>query len=167
VEDEAVSARLGVPPPQSGQQLDPAGQTIDPAAVGGDNAQIIIDLDIISGMTESACEHYKGCIFKFAGALAREASRLEEADRAEDIDIPEITATMVVKANDLIRHPPVERTQTSIPILIAQALAFAAAMLTPIFGSNLHSKWQWTVTILCGILATASEVFAIIAVRRR
>jgi hypothetical protein len=165
VEDDAVSASLEVPPP--GQQPDAAGQPADVVPEGDNSTQVVIDLDVIGGMTDSACKRYKECILKFASALAREASRLEEADRAEDLDKPEITTTMVVKANNLIRHPPIQRPQTSIPILVAQALAFATAMLTPIFGANLHSKWQWTATFLCGIMATASEVFAIVAVRRR
>lgn len=166
-DDDAVSASVDVPRSRAGRKREISSLTADAAQQVDNFGQIIIDLDIIGGMTETACERYKDCIVRFAGALAREASRLEEADRAEDVEKPEITTTMVVKANDLIRHPPIDRPPTSIRILIAQAVAFAAAMLTPIFGANLHSVWQWTVTVLCGIIAVIAQIFAIIAVRRR
>ena len=129
--------------------------------------QIVISSDIIGGMSDTACERYQDCIMRFANALAREASRLEEADRAEDVDKPEITATMVAKANEIVRYPLIDPPQASIAIQSAQAVAFAAAMVTPIFGANLHSKWQWTITFLCGILALVSQIYAIVAVRRR
>jgi hypothetical protein len=168
VEDEdTVPASVDVPESQPGKQGMAPAAGADAIGRANNNSQIIIDLDITGGMTDTACGHYKDCIVKFASALAREASRLEEADRAEDVKKPEITATMVVKANDLIRHPPVDVPPTSIHILVAQAVAFAAAMLTPIFGSALHSPWQWTITVLCGILAVVAQVFAIVAVRRR
>jgi hypothetical protein len=166
-DEETVSAALDVPRPQADEQRATSSSGANAAGQTQNIGQIIIDLDIIGGMTETACERYRDCIVKFAGALAREASRLEEADRAEDVDKPEITTTMVVKANDLIRHPIIDPPSPRIVIIIAQAVAFAAAMLTPIFGSNLHSDWQWTVTVLCGILAVVAQIFAIIAVRRR
>jgi hypothetical protein len=131
------------------------------------STQMLINLDTMGGMSETACERYKDCIIRFAGALARETSRLEEADRAEDVDKPEITATMVAKANELIRHPPIDPSSSGVSILASQAVAFAAAMVTPILGGYLHSPWQWTITVLCGILALSSQLFAIVAVRRR
>jgi hypothetical protein len=168
VEDEnAVSASVDVPVSRTGEQPDSHASSVNAVTPGNDSAHIVLDGDILGGMSDRACERYKDCIVKFAGSLAREASRLEEADRAEEVDKPEITATMIVKANDIIRNPPTIRPPTSIPTLIAQAVAFTAALLTPIFGADLHSDWQWTVTVLCGIIAVVAQVFAIIAVRRR
>jgi hypothetical protein len=168
VEDEdTVPARTTGPESRAVKQGELSPSPSDTPGIADGNAQIVIDPDIIGGMTDTACERYKDCIVKFAGALAREASRLEEADRAEDVEKPEITATMVVKANDFIRHPPSSAPLATIPILTAQAVAFATAMLTPIFGAALHSAWQWTVTIICGILALVAQIFAIVAVRRR
>jgi hypothetical protein len=122
---------------------------------------------MLSGMTESAVGRFSECVLKFAAALAREASRLEEADRAEDVRKPEITMTMVVKANNLIRHPAIEGDSAKAAITIAQITAIAATIVTPIFGANLHSLWQWTATIGCGILALVSQAYAIFAARRK
>ena len=168
VEDErTTSASASRPTPDedgAGDRSDATGALVPKSP---DNTQLLLNVDSTGGMSEAAYLRYKECIVKFASALAREASRLEEADRAEDIDRPEITATMVVKANELIRHPPSTDTSPGTYIIAAQALSFAAAMLTPIFGSELHSVWQWVVTIICGTVALASQIFAIIAVRRR
>jgi len=128
--------------------------------------QIIIELDISGGMSDTACKQYKECVSKFASALAREASRLEEAARAKELNMPEITATMVAKADDLLRNPPASQASTRIPTLAAQAVAFVGAMLTPIFGATLHSYWQWTVAVTCGIIAIAAQVYAIFSARR-
>ena len=133
----------------------------------GNKHQIVIEPDMSGGMSDAACGQYKDCVGKFASALAREASRLEEAARAKELDMPEITATMVAKANDLLRNPPVGQASTRIPALLAQAVAFVGAMLTPIFGVTLHSYWQWTVAVTCGIIACAAQVYAIFSVRRR
>ncbi len=167
MEDDTTSISIVDPLEDIRDQREPHGSSKSVPGFAPDSAQLVIELDIIDGMSDNARERYKECITKFAGALAREASRLEEADRAEDCDKPEITTTMVVKANDLIRHPSIDRASVSIPILVAQALSFVAAILTPIFGAELHSAWQWTVTVLCGIIALVSQVFAIVTVRRR
>ncbi len=130
-------------------------------------AKVEINIDILNGMTRVAAENYKECVSKFASALAREASRLEQDDRAIDIEEPEVTATMVLKANDLLRNPRIEPPKLSITMIIAQVIAFSFGILTPIFGSELHSIWQWTVTIACGIIAVAAQTYAIVAAVRR
>jgi hypothetical protein len=155
---------LPVPSPREGgaaSQPDPDEQT----DIG---TSILLNLDILSGLSDSARIHYKECIKKFASALAREASRLEEADRAEEADKPEITTTMVVKANDLLRRPPSNDATSSISTVLAQTASFGLGIMTPIiFGAGLPSPWQWTTTIICGILAVICQTYAIVVVRRR
>jgi hypothetical protein len=131
------------------------------------HAGLHLELDMLSGMTPSAAEHYKICITKYAEALAREASRLEEAQRAEDIHGPEITTTMVAKANEVLRRPRGNDPTTKIPVITAQMVSLLAGTATPIFGANLHSIWQWTATFACGIIAVAGQVYVALVVRRK
>jgi hypothetical protein len=166
--DQDAPADIGAPAPGAriSAEIPESDSGSGPVAAVA-SSSLYINLDILGGMTESAKDGYRDCIAKYASALAREASRLEEAERAENLDKQEITTTMVVKADDLLRHPPSADATATISILAAQAVSFAAAIVTPIFGADLHSSWQWTVTITCGIIAVISQVYAIIAVRRR
>lgn len=164
------------PPPPASEAIPPiVGQyrreevavvTSVPVAVDG---TISLRLNIPDGATQNVLEHYKKCVAAFAKDLSWETSRLEMDQRAKTIDKPEITATMVDKANEAIRSPPAEKTPLSIPLLVAQLVSFAAAIMTPIFGAALHSRWQWTVAIGCGILALACQTYVVIsiAVRRK
>jgi hypothetical protein len=165
VEEKGTYPAVEVPAPPSGEQLE--AQPTAASDLAAEGARIVIDLEILGGMSTNAHNKYKVCVKKFASSLAREASRLEEEDRAEDVDRPEITTSMVIKANELIRRPPAVRVPTSIPLIAAQSMAFVMAMLTPIFGATLHSAWQWTATIVCGIIALTSQIFAIVAARRK
>ena len=167
MEDDAAPASVAVSSVahNGGQHLPSSGLNQDGSLAS--NSHLIVEVDISGGMSDTACKQYKESIEKFASALAREASRLEEADRAKELDMPEITATMVAKANELLRNPPVDRSGTRISFLLAQASAFVFAMLTPIFGATLHSYWQWTVAVTCGIIASAAQIYAIFSVRRK
>lgn len=126
-----------------------------------------IEIAVINGMTKGAVKCYEECVAKYASALALEASRLEQADRAEDISDPEITASMVMKSNDYLRHRQNVQAKVSILEIIFQVVAFGAAIVTPIFGASLHSVWQWTAAFGSGIIAMGSELYVILAAVRR
>ncbi|MEU8337915.1 hypothetical protein [Micromonospora tulbaghiae] len=127
-----------------------------------------IELLVPSGMTEAATERFAACINDFGLALSRETSRLEEAERADVVESPEITATMVIKANDEVRNPRQEEEPPVPPWpLVAQILAFAAAIFSGVFGSYLNSLWQWGAMILCAVVGIAAQGYAIVALRRR
>jgi hypothetical protein len=164
VDDDAAIADVGLPVFRGSEQRESLETTEYILASSG---QIVIDLDTTGGMTSEARKQYRDCIRKYALALAREASRLEEAERAKNLEKPEITATMVTKADDYILNPPVDDASRSMTVLVAQALAFILAILTPIFGATLHSYWQWTVACFCGIMALVAQVYALFSVRRR
>ena len=153
--------------PQPGAETGGTGVASEEQA--DNSAVLLVTLDILGGMTESAKKQYKDCIKRFGAALAREASRLEEADRPEEIDKPEITTAMIVKANDLLRHPASDSSTSSIRAIVSQTTSFGLAIATPItFGANLPAPWHWTTTVASGILAVASQVYAtILTVRRK
>jgi hypothetical protein len=164
VDDDGAIADVDFSALRSSGQREPLERTdLVLSGVG----QIVIDLDTTGGMTLEAKKQYKDCIRKYAIALAREASRLEEGERAKNLEKPEITATMVTKADDFILNPPVDDPSKSATVLVAQAVAFILAILTLIFGATLHSYWQWTVACLCGIMARVAQVYALFSVRRR
>lgn len=167
MEHEVTPTDAGIPVPGAGNQRGAAGQVSDISGVSAHDYKLHIALDMLSGMTDSAVEHYKGCITKFAEALAREASRLEEAQRAVEVRKPEITTTMIVKANDVLRRPRSNDPTTKIPVIIAQITSLLAVIVTPIFGANLHSIWQWTATFACGIMALAGQAYVALVVRRK
>jgi hypothetical protein len=86
-------------------------------------------------MSPVATDQFTQCVQDFAWALARETSRLEEAERAKSIQHAEITATMVVKANDQVRNPEAE-TPAPVPLrpFVAQLVAFPTTISVGILG---------------------------------
>jgi hypothetical protein len=168
VEHEVTPTDVGTSASGAGNRRETAAQVPDTSGASAmAHTRLHIELEMLSGMTPSAVEHYKQCVTKYAEALAREASRLEEAQRAEEIGGPEITTTMVVKANDVLRRPRVNDPTTKVPVAVAQITSLMAGIVTPIFGANLHSIWQWTVTFACGIIAVAGQVYVALVVRRK
>jgi hypothetical protein len=142
--------------------------TANRSLVRDPDQRVNIEIVIPGGMTEPAVERFAACVNDFSLALSRETSRLEEAERADVVDAPEITATLVVKANEEVRNPRQEpEQQISAWVLFAQIVAFAAAMFAGIFGSYLHSLWQWSALVGCAVLGIASQTYAILALRRR
>jgi hypothetical protein len=134
----------------------------------GINLRNLLDNDICSGMTTAALQEYERSVIRFGLALTRESSRLEEANRAEDVIKAEITTSMVVNANEVLRHPRIEELKTAVSLTLAQATSFALAIATPIiFVAVLNPAWRWTATVACGILAVAGQVYTIIKVRRK
>jgi hypothetical protein len=128
---------------------------------------VAVHVTVPSGMTDGAVDRYGECVRQFALDLSRETSRLEEAARAKGIARPEITTTMVVNANEAVRHPLTDDTPMPVRILIAQSVAFATAILAPISGAYLHSWSQWALTGFFGLVAIAAQTYAIFALRRR
>lgn len=167
MEHDATPTNVGSPASESGDRPEVPEQVSDIARAAAIYQRLHIELDMLHGMTASAIDHYKICVTKYAEALAREVSRLEEAQRAEEIRKPEITTTMVVKANDVLRHPRNNDPTAKVPVIIAQIVSLLAVIVTPIFGANLHSIWQWTVTISCGIMALAGQAYVALVVRRK
>lgn len=132
------------------------------------NRRVTIEIFIPSGMTEAATQRFAECVNDFGLALSRETSRLEEAERADAVDGPEITTTMVIKANEEVRNPRQEEEPPIPPWpLVAQIIAFAAAMFAGVFGSYLNSRWQWVAMILCSVIGIVAQGYAIVALRRR
>jgi hypothetical protein len=158
-----VSLRL----PEQASALEGAVEGLIEEASAEVAGEVRLRLEVISGMTDSARACYRQCIQKFAKLLANEASRIELGDRAPDADKPEITTSMVYKASDSILNPPAGETRPSLKILISQFVAFVGAILTPICGAYLHSRYQWTATIICGIIAVGSELYSLVRLMRK
>jgi hypothetical protein len=118
-------------------------------------------------MVGGAADHFGSCVRQYALDLLRETSRLEEAARAKSIARPEITTTMVINADDAVRHALDSRESLPIPILLAQSLAFTTAIIASVSGAYLHSWLQWILTGLFGLIAASSQVYALFAVRRK
>jgi hypothetical protein len=143
---EPVATRSGMPTPPA------TPRTID------------LQLAAPEGLSDQARKHFADCIRRFAADLDRKASGVEDAERAPGIDDPEITTTMVDKANEQLRNPPGVDTPLR---RIAVFAAFAFAMFTPIAGEYLHSRSQWLLMIVSGFIALLAEVYAIVMPGRK
>lgn len=128
--------------------------------------QIIIEPDILQGMSGAARKKFKECVEETANDLAKEASRLELTERGEGLK-QEINATMVSKAYDLIRQPPIGQASTRISALIAQLVAFAGNIFISIIPSFGAPYLRWTATAVCVIMTLPAAAYAIFSVRRR
>jgi hypothetical protein len=129
---------------------------------------------LLDGMTAGAAARFQEEVRQFAASLARETSRLEEAQRVEDEETVEITTTMVANAAGAIRrHKSSESTplsqvpQTSNPTFMWTIFATISGIVAGIFGSYLHSAWQWVGCIIFGVLTMIFLVLAYYKVVRR
>jgi hypothetical protein len=122
---------------------------------------IYLQTQVPAGLSKQARNQFADCILRFAADLDRKTSRLEDAERAAGIDDPEITPTMVAKANERLRNSPGRI------VVFAHLLAFAFAMLTPIAGAYLHAGAQWLLTIAFGFTALLAEAYAVVMPGRK
>lgn len=94
-------------PVETGSPSPDGDPVVEPASHAEPTTEIVqVAYPFPRGATPAAIERYKQSVRKFAVALTRETSRLEEAHRIDDEGIVEITTSMVATANELIRNPP-------------------------------------------------------------
>ncbi len=152
--DQAV--RVGAQPrPQDGVRDDP------PEDVG-----IHFDLPLdLEGFSDPATDQLRAHVSEFAKALVLEAARVEVAYRADGADTAEVTRTMVIKANEVVRRPP---SSTDLPrsprSVIIYGVTLAATLGAGQMGAYLHSWWQIT---LCCVIALAAVASGAYVFRRR
>lgn len=158
------------PPPLAAPTMPVATQPAERPGPGLSRSverSVQLPLTVPGGMTEGAVDHFAQCVHRFALDLARETSRLEEGERANTLDDPEITTTMVVKANDAVRNPLSTSAQPTLAVAVFQLVAFSFGILAAIAGAYLHSWQQWLLTSFFALIAVSAEVFSIFTLRRR
>lgn len=86
----------------------------------------------LEGLTSPAHERFHGYVQRFANELAHETARQEEGEREESAREPQVTASHVIRANEVVRKPsassgPRPRSKFDTMMLIVASLASAAA----------------------------------------
>jgi hypothetical protein len=172
--DEPMTGHGGslAPPPQSAPEAATTAQptaAVPPARGKPPQSVHLIDLRsaVPEGISDLASGHFREFVFRFALDLSREASRLEEEKRVKGIDDPEVTTSMVVNANDVVRNPSAAGSQPKADVVIAQAVAFVLAISTGIAGAYLHSVFHWILTIGLGLIALGAQAYSIATPLRR
>ena len=113
----------------------------------------------LGGLTAAAAERLGQCVQRFADDLARETARLEEGDRAETAEVPEITASTVIRANEAVRRPapiPVKAQRSAFDFLVQLVSAFTL-LGSGVLGSYLNSEFQtaiFTGTVVIALIST-------------
>jgi hypothetical protein len=74
-------------------------------------------------MSAHAAEQFEKCVRRYSDDLEREVSRIEAGERATGVDQPEITSTMVLKADRFLRSDPAD----SVPRRSRVAVVLAGA----------------------------------------
>lgn len=118
----------------------------------------------LSGMTVGAVEHVEKFVQRFCDDLARETARLEEGDRATDLEDPEITSTTVVRAHEVVRRGPDEPVSTKPTSRWWYALGsgvYLTTILTGVLGSYLNSTLQWVTFVVLLIASVAGTAVTI------
>lgn len=126
-----------------------------------------VPVTVPGGMTDGAEIRFARCVREFGLALARETSRLEEAGRVLGEEDPEITTSMVIKANEAVRNPGASENRISWVVIISQIAVVPTSLVSGVFGSYLTSPLRWAGCIAFGILAFVAQTHAVIALWRR
>ncbi|MFE3290573.1 hypothetical protein [Rhodococcus sp. NPDC059234] len=112
----------------------------------------------LPGLSGPAAVRLSELIQSFADEVAREASRIEEGERAREQDDPEVTATIVHEAYRVVRRPRSEtRRSTSKIELAIKFLQASAGVLSGAMLTLLHSYWQvaiCTASVLIFLITT-------------
>jgi hypothetical protein len=115
----------------------------------------------------AAAERFEGYVRRFAVELAKETSRLELGARADGEEDPVVTPSMVTKANDAVRYPRTEPSGPLWMLILTQIAVTPTGIAAGVFGSYLHSWWQWSGLFVSGGLALVCQIYVVLAVIRR
>jgi hypothetical protein len=114
-----------------------------------------------------AAERFEGYVRRFAVDLAKETSRLELDARADGEEEPVVTPSMVTKANFAVRNPRSEASGPLWMLISTQIAVTPTGIVAGVFGSYLHSWWQWTGLLASGGMALVCQIYVVLAVIRR
>ncbi|GGM50489.1 hypothetical protein ACFFX1_34935 [Dactylosporangium sucinum] len=116
--------------------------------------QILEVTVVLEGASKVAWEAFGRSVQAYADQLAHESGRQEITSRAVGATIPEITATSVIRASEVLEHPPpIEpRRLTTIDKIVLSAIPIFSGA-AGIMGSFLHSVPQ--VLVFSGIASVA------------
>lgn len=119
-------------------------------------------LDHLDGMTPPARAQVIVEAHRMLERLVREIQRVEFAERHDQLDEPEITATMVIIAVKS-QQPASPHLQSPRPsgLVALHAMNLASVAVAGIMTGYLHSTWQWTVfaTATAFSITTSSYIY--------
>lgn len=156
---------IATPPPLVEYRTSRAYMTQTSTESMGESA-VVIRLSVsLDGASQVAKHKFAESIQNYADRLAQESGRQEISNRAPGATVPEITASSVIKACEVLDTPPSDRRST---LTILESFGLAGA---PIFSGAvgamagyLNSLLQWTVFLAC----VALSVFCVLySLRRR
>lgn len=113
----------------------------------------------LPGPSDEAWTCFVGEVQGWAEELAEETARLEQAERAIDGKVPEITSTMVKKAQAKRTQLPIDSTTASLITRRLHTATFVSALGAGVQGSYLHSTWQWVVFTILSMTALGTYLW--------
>jgi hypothetical protein len=137
------------------------------ARCSDDNHVVHLQVRLPGRPAGSAAARFAGFVQGFATDLAKETSRLELEARADGEGEPVVTPSMVTKANGAVRNPRPKPTGPLWLLLTAQVAVLPTSIVAGVFGSYLHSWWQWAGLIAASAVALICQIYVVLAVVRR
>jgi hypothetical protein len=134
-------------------------------AAEGPDGYFAVPIDC-RGMTDGAQLKFAESVREFAAALARETARLEEAGRDQVVHEVEITTTMVVRADEVVRRgplPEIERKRSTFATSV-QVVGMASLAGVGVLGSYLRDLTSIIIFTVVVLVALAINGYVI---RRR
>ena len=115
----------------------------------------------LRGLGREVIRLFRPSIERYADDLARESARFEAGRRAQGIDTPEITATNVAEADEVLRKPPSveERPARSAISVVLHVTSLASGIVTGVMSNYLHSRLQLGVLICVGLITLGSGAY--------
>ncbi len=113
-------------------------------------------LDHLEGLTPQAREQLQAEVDRMLERLVREVQRVEFAERHDQLEAPEITATMVMRAASVLQPTALRPRPPRMVALHALNLACAAA--AGVLTGRLDGLWQWALLgVFTGVSVAASS----------
>ena len=117
---------------------------------GESTVHLSFEVEVVGGYNPPALQYLELILHEYAGALVTCAEGIERSERPANLDIPEITASIVGKAKEALnnrsRVEPAPKSLTEKALQVISPLSAASASIS---GAYLHSPLQG---ILLGIL---------------
>ncbi|WP_327038279.1 hypothetical protein [Micromonospora maris] len=137
-------------------QVRPAADVPAPPAVEAvSGSEFVVRVSVrLDGASQMAQRAFATSVQAYAIRLMQESERHEISNRAPGADVPEVTASSVIQAREILEKPPSDR-RNSLTHLESFSLAgvpiFSGA--TGAMASYLNSPLQWLIFIGCALVA--------------
>lgn len=115
----------------------------------------------LQGATSGARKEFENALQEYAAQLSRECERQEISNRPSGIMYPEMTANSVARAREIFNRFGARPRRGNVDRFAVMGLTISSAAVG-IFGSYLHSTWQWATLAGCALVGLGCLMYLVV-----